>query len=225
MICWCVSVLQIHFFPIPLWRMSSAKCRLPFDQILSRCFWTFGADTKLFMNVSSLLPSRDVGPWTGIVPAATILVLIQFSSSSCHITTLWNICWIRSYLDEYGFQMVLLEAWTLHFFSQIHSIFSKTRVGGSKTVRSFSENSCKMESLGFPTKLYENLPSHKLTLCTTVWTWWVWRLGHSCVDGHSNIANRSKTEKNQNGKHGSIQLVLVVGRNPSCHKQMRGGSV
>ena len=89
-----------------------------------------------------------------------------------------------------------------HFFlSQIHSIFSKTRVGGSKTVRSFSENSCKMESLGFPTKLYENLPSHKLTLCT-VWTWWVWRLGHSCVDGHPNIANRSKTEKNQNGKHG-----------------------
>ena len=86
------------------------------------------------------------------------------------------------------------------FVSQIHSIFSKTRVGGSKTVRSFSENSSKMESLGFPAKLYENLPSHKLTLCT-VWTWWVWRLGHSCVDGHPNIANRSKTEKNQNGKN------------------------
>ena len=132
MICWCVSVLQIHFFPIPLWRMSSAKCRLPFDQILSRCFWTFGADTKLFMNVSSLLPSRDVGPWTGIVPAATILVLIQFSSSSCHITTLWNICWIRPYLDEYGFQMVLLEAWTLHFFLTNSQYIFQNKGGGFK---------------------------------------------------------------------------------------------
>ena len=174
MICWCVSVLQIHFFPIPLWRMSSAKCRLPFDQILSRCFWTFGADTKLFMNVSSLLPSRDVGPWTGIVPAATILVLIQFSSSSCHITTLWNICWIRSYPDEYGFQMVLLEAWTLHFSHKFTVYFPKQGWGVQRPFGASLKIHPKW-------RVWASLPNY-MRICHHT-SWHCARSGHGECDG------------------------------------------